>query len=379
MEGKEYRSRGACVRIDDTGIDIRDWYLGGRRLPWPVIVDVKAGTRAIGGAKRRCLELEIVDGSRLILPAPIGPPRGSALFEEQAREIFQACGEHGAGGPTGPAGEARDEIPTRYRMDQLRRVEVYAGPSPLPLFGQPLNIYLLLLFLVGLVGIVGSVHSYTRDLGGYDAYRAARSCTASVSAAGSAGPAYCIVDDGVVTQALTQLDGSYSVDVGPASDPDASVRQHAVFKTDPSALNSLAEGASVDYVAADGGDVASITYDGTTYRTTDSPQSQDVYDWASVFRSLGWMLFIGGLLALRVTRRGLLSWGMVPVLMVATAFVVNITVAMNRRVDQPPASVGSLLGLTGAFSVFTAVVALCLFVLIRQVRRPVSPRHRGRP
>jgi hypothetical protein len=379
VEGKEYRSRGACVRIDDTGIDIRDWYLGGRRLPWPVIVDVKAGTRAIGGAKRRCLELEIVDGSRLILPAPIGPPRGSALFEEQAREIFQACGEHGAGGPTGPAGEARDEIPTRYRMDQLRRVEVYAGPSPLPLFGQPLNIYLLLLFLVGLVGIVGSVHSYTRDLGGYDAYRAARSCTASVSAAGSAGPAYCIVDDGVVTQALTQLDGSYSVDVGPASDPDASVRQHAVFKTDPSALNSLAEGASVDYVAADGGDVASITYDGTTYRTTDSPQSQDVYDWASVFRSLGWMLFIGGLLALRVTRRGLLSWGMVPVLMVATAFVVNITVAMNRRVDQPPASVGSLLGLTGAFSVFTAVVALCLFVLIRQVRRPVSPRHRGRP
>lgn len=384
MEGGEYRSRGACVRVEDEGIDVHDWYLGGLRLPWPVIVEIKAGTREVRGAKRRCLTLEVVDGSSLILPAPIGPPGGSALFEEQAGEIFRAYQAHGgSGGPTGPAGEARDEIPIRYRLDQLRRVDAYAGPSRLPLILQPISIMLFVFCLAELVGVAGSVHSYTRDLGGYDAYRAAQSCTVSDSAECSAGRPYSVVTDGVVTQAVEQLYGLYVLSVEPESDSDAGAGavQYAYFKADPSTLESLPDGAAVDYVAANGGDVDSVTHDGVTYQTIDSPQSQDVYDWASVFAACSLTLLTAGLLGLRIARRGLVSWWAVPVLTITAAFVVNMIVAANQPAGRPLASLGSLLWLTGAVALSTTVAAAaaCPFVLSRRERRPVSRRHRALP
>lgn len=387
MEGREYRSRGARVRVDDEGIDVHDWYLGGLRLPWPVIVEIKAGTREIRGPRRRCLELGLVDGTSLILPAPTGPPGGSAPFEEQAREIIEAHEAHGgAGGPIGPSGEARDEIPVRYRLDQLRRVRVYAGPSRVPLLTQRVTILLFVLFLTGLGSMAGAVHSHFRDIGGYDAYRAAKSCTASDSAEGGGGPEYCAVTDGVVTQALVQLNGLYVLDVGPASQlaagtKQAGAKQYAFFKADQPALGDLPAGASVDYVAADGGDVASITYAGATYQTIDSPQSQDVYDWASVFAACGWTLLTGSLLGLRIARSRLVSWWAVPVLMITAAFLVNLVVASNQPASRPLASLGSLLGLTGAFAVSTAVLAgvSCPFVLSRRARRPGSRHRRALP
>ena len=382
MEGKEYRSRGARVRVDDQGIDVHDWYIGGLRLPWPVILEIRDGTRAVRGVRRRCLELGLVDGTSLILPAPIEPPGGSALFEKQARELSEAHRAHGgSGGRTGPAGEVQDEIPVRYRLDQLRRVEVYARPSRLPLLAKPVMMLMLLLFLVELVGIAGSVHSYTRDLGAYDAYRAAKSCTASDAAEGSAGPAYCVVTDGVVTQAVSPIAGMYSIDVGPAANLDESATQFSFFKADPSALDGLSVGTPVDYVTADGGDVDSISYGGETYQTIESPQPQNVYDWASIFAVFGWTLLTGSLIALRLTRRSVVSWWAVPVLTITAALIVNLAVAANQPAAKPLGSLGALLGLTGTVALATAAgaTALCLFVFRPRARRPVYLRHRGLP
>ena len=388
MEGKEYRSRGARVRVDDQGIDVHDWYIGGLRLPWPVILEIRDGTRAVRGARRRCLELGLVDGTSLILPAPIGPPSGSALFDEQARELSEVHRAHGgSGGRTGPAGEVQDEIPVRYRLDQLRRVEVYAGPSRLPLLAKPVTRLMLLFFLVELVGIAGSVHSYTRDLGAYDAYRAAKSCTAAEAAEGNAGPAYCVVTDGVVVQALSPLGGMYSIDVGPAANPDGSVTQFAFFKANPSALDGLPVGTPVDYVTADtdsityGGETDSITYGGETYQTIESPQPQTVHDWASMFAAFGWTLLTGSLIALRLARRSVASWWAVPVLTITAALIVNLSVTGDQAGARPLGSLGALLGLTGAVALATAAgaTALCLFVFRPRARRPVYRRHRGLP
>lgn len=303
-------------------------------------------------------------------------------FEIQAREIVDAHRTRAAGPRDSPAGEPRDEIPLKYRLDEARRIENYVGPSRLIEFARPGARALLALLLIGLWALAGSIHSYTRDLPGYHAYLGASSCPAA-SVDNGPGPAFCAVTDGVVESPIRlPADGLYELTVGPVQQSAGSLyvgisasEVSAYFSHPQPALDGLVPNDRIDYVAANGGDVMSVTLNGVTYQTADSPSAQLASDRASILASGFLTLLFVGMLGLKIARRRLRGrWGLLP-LAVAAAFVTDVAVAAGG-LGTPPASVSSLLGLTGVVMFCTVAAVIVLGSAFRlRARRLASRRH----
>jgi hypothetical protein len=380
MEGKAFRARGGRVHIDDAGIDVYSRRNGGLRLPWPVILDIEVDR----SEKRHALRVRVANGTSLALPAPTGDPGHPGLFDAQAREIIEAYKERGAGLRVSASGEPRDEIPVDYRLAAIEQIGHYGEPSRLFEFARPGRITLVLVFLAALFGLGGSVHSYLRDLPVYDAYRAAPHCSAAAAAAASAAggsePSYCTVTDGAVQQIVASPEqGVYEMSIGTDGDLYAGPIQFGFWSTDPPALENLLPGDRVDYVAVDGGNVASITLHGVTYQAIDSPQVRHVSDSASLFASAFFALVFASLLVLKIARRRLLGlWALLP-LMFTAAFIVNVA-ADGGQASTPFSSVGALLVLTGlvACATVAALAPLCWWFR-RRARRLVSLPHPALP
>lgn len=393
MEGKRFEARGGRrVLIDDEGIDLYSRRLGGMRVPWAAVIDVRISTPQRPDS-RRCLTARLVDERTVSLPAPIGSSRHAERFEAQAREILEAYKVRGAGLRVSASGEPQDGIPVEYRLEALELIDEYAGPSRLVEFVRPGALALLVLLVLGLVGLGGSIHAYTRDLAVYDAYRAAAPCSAPMSVNGYADSAYCIVTDGVAEEPVGDpFDNIYSLSVGPslqsmalpAGSPDLPYDgpvQYAFFATDQPALDGLQQNDPVEYIAANGGDVASVTLDGITYQTLDSPRAQHVYDCASLSAAAGFTLLFACWLGLRVARRRVLGPWAVPLLTIIAGIVTNLVVDTHQTTSRPLGSGSSLLELTGFVMLAAAVAFTGLWVLPlrRLMPRPVSRRHRARP
>lgn len=389
MEGKKYRAAGGRVRIDDSGMDVYSRTDGGMRLPWTAVTDMKitiSGTRF----EPRFLRVNLINGRSLRLPAPVGRAPYMARFEAQAREIIEVYEARGSGSRANASvsGEPHDEIPVTYRLDEARRIDNYAGPSRLLRFARsvllevvrPIGLVLLAVIVAGFIGLGLCIHTYMRDLPTYDAYRAASPCQAALSAEGATGPAYCKVTDGVAENGMTEPSPDvYELDLGP-SEPAANdgapgpgyigPEQYAFFRGDQPALERLGPGQAVDYVAADGGDVASVTVHGATYQTFDSPQAQDVFDWSSIFAAASFTLVFCCLLGLTAARQRVLgSWALLPLVFVV-ALITNAAVNGDQSTSTPPSSALSLLGLTGVVAFFAEVFATALWLALR----PRGPR-----
>lgn len=328
------------------------------------------------------------------LPAPVGGSGDSARYEAQAREIVEACRIHGAGPRETATGEPQDEIPLKFRLDQARGINYYAGPSKLLPFAQRGNIILLALVAVSLYGLGGCIHTCLRDLPAYNSYRSVSPCQAAFVGDG-VGPHYCSVTDGVVEQPMKQpVTGLYEVVVGPVeqSADENSVEMGdtvseipAFFGTDQPALEKLVAGQRVDYVADNYGDkVLSVTVGGVTYQTVDSAQlqsrSQYVDDWASVFEMALLVLVFAGVLVMRLCRRRLVDpWAVVPVALIA-AFLASCSADGDGSTTTAPTSVAYLLWVIGIVAACTAAgLALSGRLFRRRARRPVSRRHRALP
>lgn len=238
---------------------------------------------------------------------------------------------------------------------------------------------LFILFAGSVFGLGGSIHSYTRDRGTYDAYNSAPSCSASDAADGNATSEYCDVSDGAVGTALTADAPIYWLGVGPSSTtlaipglaivtiPDTTGQQ-AFFDHDESALAGLQVGDPVDYVTLNGGNVASVTVQGVTYQTLDSPQSQQFFDTAGIVSASACVLLSGFWLVLRLARRRLTTAWSAPLVACATALVAAAATAGTSPNYVRTQSVGSLVLRTAVISlIVTLVVSVLRILLMRRI------------
>ena len=303
MGGRTYQALGTKVTVDESGILIHSFLRGQMHVPWSLVDDV-ATTSATAPTRRRgrVVTVELSDGRSLDLPAPRERAERPDEFSAASRAILFTFEEH----RSAAAAEFEDSMPDGFR-ESLARTVVYRG-GLLQGLADRAGFGLLALFAVfGMVGIGGSIHSYERDLPAYRAYSAAGACTAAESATGTGSHAYCKVTDGdVFAPAYDSKSHVDAISVGPVSADGTGwtivPTQDAFFTEGQPALDPLMSGTAVSYIAANGGKVASLVWNGATFQTWDSPVILHRRDLATLTASVCWtLLFV--FLAARSLRR----------------------------------------------------------------------------
>jgi len=376
-----FTAAGASVLVDDKGIDARTPLAGGTRVVWSAIADVRVSVLGNRDRPRRAVVLSLSDGSPLILPAPRERPGRAAEFDEASRRIIEAYESRRRA-----AAEPQDQIPPEYRVAPVPPIESYGGVARRAetlVRSVRLGLVVLALgFIAGVVGLCGSVHSLGRDLPAYDSFRSPDSCSAQDAGSLIGTGRYCHVTDGVIDAVIRDPQGAVdALIVGPqAADgnwtdtPTQDAYLPTTLPGDPE------EGAHLDYVSQQPGDVASLVWQGTTYQTTESPQRQLFYDLASLIASGAWTLLFGLWFAFRVCRHRYTLPRAYALFTCAAACVCGaVTAGAEPNNETAVPSTVFLPELTLAPTSAALLTVVLARVLRRRGLRPLSPHRRARP
>lgn len=396
MEGLRFSARRATVWVDEHGIEVYTPPRAGTRLAWSAIDDIQVSVLRPHYRPGRAVVLSLVGGSTLILPVPLDRPRRAAEFDAASGAILEAYRKHHVA-PDGPS----DEIPAEYLVGPGRPIERYPGQPTrrgwwIPSMLRPGLFAIAAAFLVGVIGLCGALHSLARDRPAYDSFRSPAACSAWDAASGLVPGGYCRVTDGQVDSASTDAKGDVdSLIVGPipATDPlldpldpggdwTDTPTQFAFFAGGVSEL-VFEEGEPIEsYVAQKSGDVASLTMDGVTYQTTESPQIQHVADMAALSASLAWMLLCGFWFSFRMRLRRYAPARVYVLLTCCAAFLTSAVVAASASGGgNAVTTTGTIFVLIGAIAPAAGALLLAgLTLALRQrARRLLYRQHRALP